>query len=270
MSDARFVNQRMVGSSVIPDEAIPLVEGDGRFAGSLPFFGGEKIWEANPQIVDKLRDVGALLHAEKFTHSYMHCWRHKTPIIYRATTQWFAGMDDVPGYEGKKPARTLRETALAEVESSRAQFEHAIAVSPDNWAAHFALGVILHRAITGNSPWKGQGVAVLYSILHDDPEPRGPGLHRRSVAQTPPVMKCSCGEGLAGRAPPPLWQNAGRGRHVHARPRSGRPAVQRRHGRRAEPSLRHQPRRTAMDGEPGLGCRRSRHWRWDVRAAVNV
>ncbi len=94
------------------DEILNPVQGDGRFAGSLPFFGGEKIWEANPQIVDKLRDVGALLSAEKFTHSYMHCWRHKTPIIYRATTQWFAGMDDVPGWNGAKPARTLRETAL--------------------------------------------------------------------------------------------------------------------------------------------------------------
>ena len=52
------------------------------------------IWKANPQIVDELREAGALLTAEKFTHSYMHCWRHKTPIIYRATTQWFAGMDD--------------------------------------------------------------------------------------------------------------------------------------------------------------------------------
>ena len=38
----------------------------------------------------------------------MHCWRHRTPIIYRATTQWFAGMDDVPGYHGVKPAATLR------------------------------------------------------------------------------------------------------------------------------------------------------------------
>ena len=62
------------------------------------------IWEANPKIVDKLDEVGALLHVEKFTHSYMHCWRHKTPIIYRATTQWFAGMDEVPGWNGAKPA----------------------------------------------------------------------------------------------------------------------------------------------------------------------
>ncbi len=94
------------------------VGGDGRFAGSLPFFGGEKIWEANPQIVDKLREVGALLHAQKVTHSYMHCWRHKTPVIYRATTQWFAGMDDVPGWHGAKPAKTLRETALTGIEAT--------------------------------------------------------------------------------------------------------------------------------------------------------
>ena len=79
------------------------MQGDGRYAESLPFFGGLSIWKANPLIVDKLREVGALLHSEKFTHSYMHCWRHKTPIIYRATTQWFAGMDDVPGYHGCKP-----------------------------------------------------------------------------------------------------------------------------------------------------------------------
>jgi isoleucyl-tRNA synthetase len=98
------------------DEILNPVGGDGRFAGSLPFFGGEKIWEANPQIIAKLRDGGALLSAEKFTHSYMHCWRHRTPVIYRATTQWFAGMDDVPGWNGRKPATTLRETALAGIE----------------------------------------------------------------------------------------------------------------------------------------------------------
>jgi isoleucyl-tRNA synthetase len=100
------------------DEMLNPVGSDGRFAGSLPFFGGEKIWEANPQVVDKLRAVGALLHSEKVSHSYMHCWRHKTPVIYRATTQWFAGMDDVPGFNGRKPARTLRETALAGIEAT--------------------------------------------------------------------------------------------------------------------------------------------------------
>jgi isoleucyl-tRNA synthetase len=101
------------------DEILNPVQGDGRYAGSLPFFGGEKIWEANPQVVAKLRDVGALLHAEKFPHSYMHCWRHKTPIIYRATTQWFAGMDDVPGWHGHRPAKSLRATALAGIDATQ-------------------------------------------------------------------------------------------------------------------------------------------------------
>ena len=89
------------------------VTGDGRFAESLPFFGGMKIWDANPKVVEKIREADALFHAEKFTHSYMHCWRHKTPVIYRATTQWFAGMDDVPGFAGRKPAQSLRSLALA-------------------------------------------------------------------------------------------------------------------------------------------------------------
>jgi isoleucyl-tRNA synthetase len=101
------------------DEILNPVQGDGRFAASLPFFGGMKIWDANPKIVDKLREVGALLHAEKFTHSYMHCWRHRTPIIYRATTQWFAGMDDVPGFDGRKPDQSLRTVALAGVEATQ-------------------------------------------------------------------------------------------------------------------------------------------------------
>jgi isoleucyl-tRNA synthetase len=95
------------------------VQGDGRYAETLPFFGGLNIWKANPLIVEKLREVGALLHAEKVTHSYMHCWRHKTPIIYRATTQWFAGMDEVPGWRGVKPAKTLRATALEGIEATQ-------------------------------------------------------------------------------------------------------------------------------------------------------
>jgi isoleucyl-tRNA synthetase len=101
------------------DAILNPVQGDGHYAKSLPFFGGMSIWEANPKIVAKLAEVGALLHAEPWTHSYMHCWRHKTPIIYRATTQWFAGMDEVPGWRGVKPAETLRTTALRGVEATR-------------------------------------------------------------------------------------------------------------------------------------------------------
>ncbi len=95
------------------------VMGDGKYALSLPSFGGMDIWSANPKIVEKIREAGALLHLEKHQHSYMHCWRHKTPIIYRATTQWFAGMDEVPGYNGTKPAESLRATALRGVDATR-------------------------------------------------------------------------------------------------------------------------------------------------------
>src|SRR6185295_11361415 len=101
------------------DAILNPVQGDGRFIKSLPFFGGMSIWDANAKIVAKLSEVGALLHAEPWTHSYMHCWRHKTPIIYRATTQWFAGMDDVPGWRGVKPEETLRTTALRGVEATK-------------------------------------------------------------------------------------------------------------------------------------------------------
>src|SRR5688572_29357828 len=94
------------------DDIINPVQADGRFAESLPIFGGQKIWQANAGIVETIREAGALFAAEKLTHSYMHCWRHKTPVIYRATTQWFAGMDDVPGYNGHKPTETLRALAL--------------------------------------------------------------------------------------------------------------------------------------------------------------
>ena len=100
------------------DILVPVM-GDGTYASSLPFFGGLSIWKANPLIVDKLREVGALFNAEEQVHSYMHCWRHKTPVIYRATTQWFAGMDEVPGYRGTKPPETLRATALRAVDATR-------------------------------------------------------------------------------------------------------------------------------------------------------
>jgi isoleucyl-tRNA synthetase len=101
------------------DQILTPVMGDGKYVPSLPFFGGMSIWDANPKIVEKLREVGSLFRAEKYDHSYMHCWRHKTPIIYRATIQWFAGMEEVPGYHGVKPKEPLRATALRAVEATQ-------------------------------------------------------------------------------------------------------------------------------------------------------
>ncbi|MDQ6917402.1 MAG: isoleucine--tRNA ligase [Pseudomonadota bacterium] len=111
-----FISCRRYGMA--DDDMLNPVLGDGRYAETLPFFGGMKIWDANPKIVDKLRQNQALFHAEKITHSYMHCWRHRTPIIYRATTQWFAAMDEVPGFDGVRPSETLRSTALRGIDAT--------------------------------------------------------------------------------------------------------------------------------------------------------
>ncbi len=95
------------------------VMGDGKYVSSLPLFGGDMIWKANPKIVAKIKEVGALLHEEGYRHSYMHCWRHKTKIILRATVQWFAGMDEAPGWHGVTPGEPLRATALRGVENTK-------------------------------------------------------------------------------------------------------------------------------------------------------
>src|SRR5438874_3338808 len=91
------------------DDILTPVLGDGRFAASLPLFGGLSIWQANAKIVKKIEEQGALFAVDwKHTHSYMHCWRHKTPVILRATTQWFVAMDRAPRGSGE----TLRASAL--------------------------------------------------------------------------------------------------------------------------------------------------------------
>jgi isoleucyl-tRNA synthetase len=90
------------------------VMGNGVYASSLPLFHGQHIWKANPEIVKALEAAGSLFKVNQLNHSYMHCWRHKTPIVYRATAQWFASMDKKP--EGAE--QSLRETALAGIEAT--------------------------------------------------------------------------------------------------------------------------------------------------------
>jgi isoleucyl-tRNA synthetase len=114
------------------EEILTPVMADGKFAPSLPLFGGLSIWDANGKIIAELEKRGALLHKESYVHSYMHCWRHKTPVILRATTQWFAAMD--------KPVKgeTLRATALRGIEATeffpswgKARLHGMIANRPD-------------------------------------------------------------------------------------------------------------------------------------------
>lgn len=66
----------------------------GQFLPEVEFFAGLNVWEANPKVIEKLTELGNLLAQEKISHSYPHCWRCKEPVIFRATTQWFIGMDE--------------------------------------------------------------------------------------------------------------------------------------------------------------------------------
>ncbi len=69
------------------------VGGDGKFVPGTKFFSGEHVFNANGHVLEVLKAEGMLLHSESVRHSYPHCWRHKTPIIFRATPQWFISMD---------------------------------------------------------------------------------------------------------------------------------------------------------------------------------
>ena len=68
------------------------VGGNGVYLPDTEHFAGQFVFKANEPIIELLRERGALLHSESYEHSYPHCWRHKTPIIFRATPQWFISM----------------------------------------------------------------------------------------------------------------------------------------------------------------------------------
>ncbi|NBI41630.1 isoleucine--tRNA ligase [[Haemophilus] felis] len=146
-------------------EMAGLIGNDGLFKADVPFFAGKGVFESNDLVVEKLKEVGALLKLEKIKHSYPHCWRHKTPIIFRATPQWFIGMDK----EG------LRTQALSEIKKVRwipdwgqARIEKMVENRPD-WC------------ISRQRTW---GVPVALFIHKDTEE-----LHPRTVELIEEVAK---------------------------------------------------------------------------------
>ncbi len=126
------------------------VDDDGAFFSRVPLVGGLNVWKANDVIIEALKERRRLVRAERHRHSYPVCWRHKTPVIFRATRQWFIGMEEGRG-------QTLRDVAKAAVAETgfypgwgRARLEAMIVNRPDwcvsrqrGWGTPMALFV--HR-----------------------------------------------------------------------------------------------------------------------------
>jgi isoleucyl-tRNA synthetase len=90
------------------------VDAAGRFVDEVGHFGGMTVFEANPKIVEFLKERGALLYSENYQHRYPHCWRCKNPVIFRATPQWFISMDESAGHMPSLREKALREIAKVE------------------------------------------------------------------------------------------------------------------------------------------------------------
>jgi len=115
------------------------VGNDGKFLGNTPALSvgelaGLSVWQANPLVLQELEACGRLLKQEKIQHSYPHCWRHKTPIIFRATTQWFIGMEHKKD-ENASTLRWIAERAVDETQFfpawGRARLEGMMKTRPD-------------------------------------------------------------------------------------------------------------------------------------------
>ena len=121
------------------DDILNPVQGNGCYAPDFALFGGQHIWKACPVIIETLRTANRLMATETITHSYPHCWRHKTPVIYRAAAQWFIRMDEGEGvFTTDKATETLRQTALKAIEhtgfypeNGKARLKDMIANRPD-------------------------------------------------------------------------------------------------------------------------------------------
>ncbi len=164
------------------------VDGNGKFFAKIPLVGGMSVWDANKVVIDTLQASGNLLASARLNHSYPHCWRHKTPVIFRATHQWFIGMNMHDRTNNTRDNPSLRERANAAVEQTRffpswgrARLEAMIKNRPDwcvsrqrNWGVPMPLFVHKETGVPHNlTPQllekvaqmvEGQGIEAWFSL----------------------------------------------------------------------------------------------------------
>jgi len=135
------------------------VQDNGLFRDDLPVVGGLHVSKANQPVIDALKDGGALVALETITHSYPHCWRHKTPIIFRSTAQWF-----IPMSEGGLLARARAEVDKVQwlPEWGKARIEGMLRDRPD-WC------------ISRQRTW-GVPIALFVDRATSEPHPDTPRL----------------------------------------------------------------------------------------------
>ncbi len=180
----------------------------GEFTDDVPLWAGLHVFKANPQIVELLRERGALLFAETITHSYPHCWRCKYPVIFRATEQWFISMDGVAA--GASPAAGRPRTAAPTLRERALQQIHKVKWFPA-WGEERMAGMIENRpdwCISRQRLW-GVPITVLYCEQCNAPVTtpeffaRVTDVFRREGADAwyehpvsdflPPDFRCACG-----------------------------------------------------------------------------
>ncbi len=174
------------------------VDGAGRYTAEVPNWAGLTVWEANPKVVAFLAETKVLLNkpGETLRHSYPHCWRCKNPVIFRATSQWFARLGD------REDPKSLREKALQEIDRTawiptwgRDRIRGMIEVRPD-WCLSrqrvWGVPIPAFRCKKCEEPVLDADGAEAIATLFEE-EGSNAWFEKPVEALVPKGLKCACG-----------------------------------------------------------------------------